>query len=429
MEGISRAHRHAFTTDAWTSLATENYVTTTCHYIDPTTMTLENWTLDTKIVTKSHTGEHLAAEMRAVQDTWKLKEPVAVTDNAANALSGCEKAEYPHFGCFAHTMNLAVNRCLGIPEVSKLVGKCRKIVAFFKMSPQKTAELIEQETAHHIKELKMIQDVATRWNSALAMCRRIIRVYPAVFRVLFDHTSSGLILSEDESNDLEALVKLLEPFEEATVMVSSSKNPTASLIMPMMAQFQRSLAPREGDSRLIQKGRAAILSDLNKRYTGQEERRILGIVSAVDPRFKSLMWMSADDKAATRSALQEEAMAVAATLRGEADDEPMESANDHDTQLAKPAASASSFSFFDDEILGGEEEAPPVEVDCFTRVEKEMTGYSSELKVSHARNPVAWWQERLGIYPILARVALRHLMIPATSVPSERVFILMFFIV
>ena len=89
---------------------------------------------------------------------------------------------------------------------------------------------------------------------------------------------------------------------------------------------------------------------------------------------------------------------------------------------AAPAASASSFSFFDDEILGGEEEAPSVEVDCFTRVEKEMTGYSSELKVSHARNPVAWWQERLGIYPILTRVALRHLMIPATSVPSERVF-------
>lgn len=117
-------------------------------------MTLHNWTLDTKSVAMSHTGEHLAEEMKAVQDTWKLKEPVAVTDNAANILSGCEKAGYPHFGCFAHTLNLAVGRCLGVSEVNKLVGKCRKTVAFFKMSPQKTAELIEQETAHEIKELQ-----------------------------------------------------------------------------------------------------------------------------------------------------------------------------------------------------------------------------------------------------------------------------------
>ena len=211
--------------------------------------------------------------------------------------------------------------------------------------------------------------------------------------------------SEDESADLEALIQLLEPFEEATIMVSSSKNPTAGLIMPMMAQFNKSLAPREEDSTLIKKARAVILNDLNKRYTRTEERRIPGLASAVDPRFKSLTWMSNDDKAATQSALQEEAMAVAATLRETADAESMDtdstSAPPDEPSNPVPAAS-SSFSFFDEDILGNEEEAPSVELDCLTRVENEMSGYAKELKVPHARNPVAWWQERLGIYPILS---------------------------
>ena len=37
-------------------------------------------------------------------------------------------------------------------------------------------------------------------------------------------------------------------------------------------------------------------------------------------------------------------------------------------------------------------------------------------------DPFVWWQENEAKYPRVAKVAKRHLCVPGTSVPSERVF-------
>ena len=81
-----------------------------------------------------------------------MKDPVVVTDNAANILLACEIASYPHFGCFGHTLNIAVNKCIAVPEVKSLTRKCHKLVAVFKTSYLKTLELHNAEAALDIKE-------------------------------------------------------------------------------------------------------------------------------------------------------------------------------------------------------------------------------------------------------------------------------------
>lgn len=57
----------------------------------------------------SHIGANICALLSEVLVEWGLtkKDPVIVTDNATNMLRAVEMMELVHFGCFAHTINLA----------------------------------------------------------------------------------------------------------------------------------------------------------------------------------------------------------------------------------------------------------------------------------------------------------------------------------
>ena len=56
------------------------------------------------------------------------------------------------------------------------------------------------------------------------------------------------------------------------------------------------------------------------------------------------------------------------------------------------------------------------------RVESEISDYKSEPTVPLKADPLQWWKERSGQYPIISKLAGKLLVIPATSVASERVF-------
>lgn len=56
------------------------------------------------------------------------------------------------------------------------------------------------------------------------------------------------------------------------------------------------------------------------------------------------------------------------------------------------------------------------------QAEIQLTAYKQEPTVNLTQNPLAWWKSNQNSYPLLARLAKSLLCIPATSVPSERVF-------
>ena len=92
-------------------------------------------------------------------------------------------------------MNLAVNQCLRLSEVSPIVGKYCKIVAFFKQSGQK---LQAAEKELKLDKIHNQQDVEARRNSAMQMKQRILQAYPAIriqsksFATLWQwHTQNG----------------------------------------------------------------------------------------------------------------------------------------------------------------------------------------------------------------------------------------------
>lgn len=318
MESMCKARRVAITSDAWTSVATESYVTITSHYIS------EDWkivshVLQTRAVYESHTGAHMARLLLDVVEEWQLtdKSVVLVTDNAANMISAAEIGKFPHVKCFAHTLNLAAQRALKLLAVSRLLGRVRRISVYFHRST-KAKHLFEENQRVVLKltsPLKVITDVATRWNSAHDMMERFLQLQAAVHATLLSPAlnvdeSDIVTLSRANLANVEEVVKTLKPVKDATVFMSEESSPTVSLIAPVYAQLLQSMSDNIGDQPLIRDVKNAIKTDLLKRYKSEAEKKILHTSSALDPRFKGLPFLTEEERLDVSAGVTSEAASL-----------------------------------------------------------------------------------------------------------------------
>lgn len=96
-EKLSRADRIALTCDAWTSRATESYITLTAHYIAED-WSLSSHVLQTSIMHEGHTGSNIAELIRSIVTEWGIsgKDARLVTDNATgqHLLCHCQRTHY-----------------------------------------------------------------------------------------------------------------------------------------------------------------------------------------------------------------------------------------------------------------------------------------------------------------------------------------------
>ena len=103
-ENLSGPERVALTCDAWTSWATQSYITITAHHI------AEDWSLSsdflqTRVMHESHTGSNVTELLCNVATEWDIteKDPALVSDNAANMVVAAKLAGLVHVKCYAHS--------------------------------------------------------------------------------------------------------------------------------------------------------------------------------------------------------------------------------------------------------------------------------------------------------------------------------------
>ena len=299
----------AFTSDHWTSLATEGYITMTAHFIDKD-WNFQNSVLATRKVTDRHTGENTAHEIRAIASEFGLTDnQVAgiVTDNASNMVSCVEHLHWPHIRCFAHTLQLSIRKGFDtVDAISKTIAASKKLVNHFRKSVIATNELHVRQNQLNILENNLIIDCPTRWNSTFDMFERLQEQRMAVYAVLHDkNTTKGsdarvLDLHENQWLIMDAMVTVLRPFYMATRLMCSEEYPTAGGVFPILYSLvENHLQETDTDPVAIASFKKFVKTDLKARFktaTDDKCRSIPMISTFLDPRYRSLPFLSEDQK-------------------------------------------------------------------------------------------------------------------------------------
>ena len=173
---LSDVDSYALTTDIWSSRHNQAYTGVTIHFVD-STYQLKAYLLETVEFPDAHTGVNIAEELQEILKNWKLtqaKLSAVTTDNGTNIVAAFEITKWRRMPCFSHTLQLAVEVSLKLPEVSRALARCRHLVAHFNRSVKSSYLLKQKQIDLHHKPLALVQDVSTRWNSAYYMAERLL---------------------------------------------------------------------------------------------------------------------------------------------------------------------------------------------------------------------------------------------------------------
>nr|XP_055067976.1 E3 SUMO-protein ligase ZBED1-like [Misgurnus anguillicaudatus] len=376
MRQILSGKNVALTTDGWSSLATEAYVTVTAHVISET-WEFHDFVLQTKQLRGSHTAENVAECITGILRDFAIQPDSVVaftTDNALNYVNAVEQ----HLGavnipCLAHTINLAVRKGLDVRAIDTTLARLRKTASHFHRSTTDSSLLEDKQRLLGLKPDKLINDCVTRWNSTYDMICRASEQQAAVAAVIFDKKMSNLELTTTEWRLVEQVRETLKPFKVATQALSTCKYPTSSAVLPLQH---------------------VLLSQVQKI------------------RFHRLIHITEEKKQQVRANIREEL-----SLQSD-NDEPVE---------AEPCSSGSSTGktaltamgdLFGDVYSRGYERPNDVESDLL----QEMMRYEKEPPLPADSDPLLWWKIGSTKNPHLAQLAMKYLSVPGTSVRSERVF-------
>ena len=240
---LCKAKKVALTTDAWTGLTTESYVTITAHYFED--WTVKSAILQTRAMPERHTAENMATVLQAAVDSWGIanKVDVLVHDNATNIVSANSRyLAWESHRCFAHTLQLAINDGFNeVGAITSAVGAAARLVSHFHHSTVATQALKKKQQDQNLPDHRLIQHVKTRWNSTYDMFERVLEQRWAITAVLSDREvtklSEARTLEPVDANwhIMEEMLPVLRSLKCATTAVCGEKDVSISTVYPITA--------------------------------------------------------------------------------------------------------------------------------------------------------------------------------------------------
>ncbi|KAJ8969312.1 hypothetical protein NQ314_001813 [Rhamnusium bicolor] len=236
---VQNAEAVCIATGSWTSINNDNFVAVTAHFFD---ISLEiNSTLFECIkFSERHTAENLSEQLIDIVKNYNIENKIeaCTTDNAANIVAAVRNCNWRRISCFAHTLNLIVQEALR--EIHATTGKVKSIVEYFKRCSHALSMLQTTQEQMTLPKLKLIQDVAIRWNSTFAMLRRILELKEALISTLATLQLENNITINDWKV-IEKAVEILKTFLDVTLEVSAEKSITIPKVIPLVKIMKKKL--------------------------------------------------------------------------------------------------------------------------------------------------------------------------------------------
>ncbi|UYV73412.1 hypothetical protein LAZ67_10003097 [Cordylochernes scorpioides] len=386
---LEEAYAVCLTCDGWTNINTTSFYAITAHFIDYTTK------LNSILLECSE--KYIIVDFLGVTKKFKLdfKTVAVVTDNAPNIKAAIKTLGLPHLSCFAHSLNLVVQRSIN-ESIKSAVDKVKSIVQFFKQSSHAMAKLREMQANLSTKPLKLKQDVPTRWNSTYEMLDRIMKNREPVISVLA--LLNPKILLGDITEEVSSEQK-----------ISLSK--TCILAQGLARSVRRTIenVPTRGNNlseEVLRLGKN-LLEALSNRFGDRLNVELINQAIFLDPRFKKHGFGENTSRflEVKNKIIEKIQSSIPATTVGPVAPE------------VRPVSASSIWKDFDAAVNQFTAAQDP-KANATIQVDK----YLAEPIIDRRMDPLVWWHERKTIFPDLFLLMQKRLCIPATSVPCERLF-------
>ena len=388
------------------------------------------------------TAEEMAKVILSTLIEWKLDNlrlRSLTTDNASVMVALAKREElkinYP-IPCGAHTLQLVLKPVLLREEVTQLTTKVRLIVSHFHRSTIATSKLLEvQCQAGVTKPLKLKLDVVTRWNSTYDMLFRFINNFDFLSKAITSNEIYEVYSSLlPKKGLLVDLCTLLKPFYQATKVLSAdTAYPSLSLLFPTLLKLSediREFSPISPYNGLFLELKRDIFSEISSRFHDRD-LKASHIATLLNPAYKDFKYDPQKDNEYWQEIKELLKMLQIELERQKAACVPK------DEVLASGSGP----------IPTSEEQLNPEDLvqqriaalkanqpwmrkrtqQTFADPEQEIFAYQAlPLMPTHVGNnpqdPLLWWKNQAVAFPLLSELARFFLAIPATSVPSERIW-------
>ena len=217
-----------------------------------------------------------------------------------------------------------------------------------------------------------------------------------------------------EFSNMELFVQVMKSIVEITEALGAQKYVTISMVRPLLHKLLNNILKNsDSDSRLTKMMKLKMKENLHDRYTGPV-LDLLNKAAFLDPRFKSLTFVSDSEKDRTVDQITVEASTCCI------------SANEADFSAKSAFRGERKLLHILEDVVQPhvEQEGDSVTDDC-DKARREVARYTGDEDLGDTwtdHGPLEWWGRSCNRYPRLAQLASKYLAVPATSVPAEQAF-------
>lgn len=207
----------------------------------------------------------------------------------------------------------------------------------------------------------------------------------------------------------EDVVALLRPFEKLTVILSGEKYVSLSSVIPLIFGLQNAIntkTPETSHGKFLQR---SLANEVEKRLGVYETNRTAAKATFLDPRLKKKAFGSELNANNAQ-------MSIINELK---DYMSIENSN----QVVESITTESIY--VEDEIWGAIDKKilqNNTQLNPYSTAALTIKQYIELPYLDRKMDPLLFWEEKKQLFPALYKLALKYLCIPATSVPSERLF-------
>lgn len=386
----------------------------TVHFINKD-VSIQSVCLGCEKFDEKHTIVNLIQFLKSTIQEWKIDNKIiaVVSDNASNIVGAIKQCNFRHIPCFAHTINLIVQK--GLKSIQVIQKKVKSIVEHFKRSSYALSKLQATQQQMGLPLLKLIQDIITRWNSTYDMFKRIIQIKDAIISTMALHVCDVEPLTPTEWLVVECSAKILQIFTEVTTEISSEKYISISKVLIFINVMISTMDGFKKNSALPKEGKelAKILyDDLFLIFAGYEDKELLTQAALLDPRFKKLAFNGYSAYKLQIAIDQLKNKACQVTIPGSEDPNIV-----MDHSLVNAGCSTSILWKNFDEQYSQNININPTAAGII-----EVDKYLREPIIRRHEDPLNWWNIHKALYPRLFIMVQKRLCVPATSIPCERLF-------